>query len=348
MALLHIDGFDHQLNSTDLIANFGPFEWRYAAVTFVTGRYTGRAIRYGGRTFNIQGVLTTPISTAFFGVAVYMPLSTQFEIILVDSGTSTNQVDIVLDDTNGSIKIYRGGSGGTGTLLFTSGNNLFSSAAWFYLEVSPVIATSGSVAIHINGVSAVNATGINTQVSVNATFDTIILGSDANAINATDVTNDDFYICDSATGAGTNPFNTFVGSVRVQTLFPVTAGSLTQYTPLTSTNVSQIQETAMDSDTTYNFDSTVGHEDLFIVGPMTAGLTPLAVQVTGAYRQDSAGSRAVANHIKSGTVDTAGTSTILNATYTYQYDIYPEDPNITGAWTVSSVNAAEIGYATTA
>jgi hypothetical protein len=342
MALLYIDGFDHQNNTTDLIANFGPFEWRaQSAVAFVAGRYGGRAINLGSYG-TLTGVLTASLAEAFIGYALYLPATIPHQLVVWDSAlqsASTPQVTINFDNNNGVISVYRG----TSTLLGATGNNAFTSAAWFYFEADiKISATVGVVNIMINGVSVLNLTGLNTQAGTNSTFDTVQPYAAVGNNNASAI--DDFYICDTTTSS----FNTFVGPTRVFTAFPVAASGSPQYTPAASTNVSQVQETAMDSDTTYNYDATVGHKDLFTITTMPTGLVPIALQVTGAYRQDSAGTRAMASQILSNATELAGTSNVLNGIYTYQHDVYIVDPNGGIALTAANVNAMKIGYATTA
>ncbi len=362
MGLLAVEGFDHQNTSTDLISNVGAFCWRQVnQVSFNTpGRFGGKDISYNGNTGYLTGTLTTPITEAIFGVAVLIaPYNSGigntgiYDISVYDSSTQnpatgTNlQVQIHLDTANGTIKVYRGASQSGGVLLGTSGNNSFPTNSWFYLEVDVLIsATVGKVTVYINGVAILAMTGINTRSGANTILDSIIIGKIVNETNNFGSLIDDFYICDKTSGAGPHPFNTPIGPVRIYTSFPVAAAS-TQWTPLASTNVSQVQETAMDSDTTYNSDSTVGHEDTFTIGAIPAGLLPIAVQTTGAYRQDSGSTRAVANHLVSGATDTGGASQTCNGTYTYQRDVFPQDPNGSIAWTRANVNACDIGYKVT-
>jgi|SRR5579863_967145 len=360
MALLRVEGFDHQNTSTDLISDSGAFVWRSANAAVALTAYgsgiggIGKAIT-GANSVQLYGVLTTPLSAAFIGMALDIDPSpgSAYGVYLWNSVTQNPnisafhcQIAVSLNPVNGQISVYRDGTGG-GPVLGQTGNNAFTNNTGFYLEIGVVVATgtSGSVVVKVNGTTVLNITGVNTSQDGNAIFDTIQVGGGVGSVNGGNgCLTDHMYICDSTGGS----FNTFLGPIQVYTLFPSAAGASTQYTPLSGTNVSQVQETAMDSDTTYNFDSTIGDEDLFTIQTLPVNVAPLAVQVTGAYRQDSGGTRAMANLLdSSGTVST-GTSIVLNTVYTYQHDVYTLNPNGSVAWTRATVDAAQIGYKTTA
>lgn len=365
MALVRIEGFDHQDTSTDLVAEVGKFVWRTAInVTFTAYgsglNNIGKAIEFGS-SGSLTGVLSTALTTAFFGSYILIPTSAvanKFNIAVWNSVTQnptiadpTGQISLVFNSANGSISAYRnifGGFGASPTLLFTTSNNTFPNNSAFFCEVGFTISpTVGALNVAINGASVISLTGINNSQDGGVIFDSILYGSTYEG-DASSCLIDHFYFLDSTTGPGTYPLNGFIGPVNVYTLFPNGAGSSTQYTPLSGANYTQVEETAMDSDTTYNSSDTIGNKDLFTIQPLPTGSTPIAAQVTGAYRQDSGGTRAVASHLKSGTTDVAGTNTTLQTTYTYQHDVYPQDPNAgPGAWTVTTINNAQIGYATT-
>jgi len=113
-------------------------------------------------------------------------------------------------------------------------------------------------------------------------------------------------------------------------------------TPLNSSLVGEAQE---DSGTTYVYDSTVGHSDLY----NTAGLgtTPasiIMVTTKGLAQKSDAGSRVGQIQLKSGstTVQTSNLSA-LSTSFLWQYRQDLTDPNTGSAWTPVAVNAAQIG-----
>jgi len=132
--------------------------------------------------------------------------------------------------------------------------------------------------------------------------------------------------------------------VSVDTTFPVSNGAV-QWTPLANSNWQEVSEIAMDSDTSYNFSSTPGQTDLFNMGALRAATSVvLGVQVTGAYRKDDATARQVAQQIKSGATQSAGTTNSIPSGYAYYTDLFVLDPNTAASWTVTAAGSAEIGY----
>lgn len=360
MALLRIEGFDHQNTITDTLADTGAFAFRngfaFTIETAVVG--AGKCVVLDLLGPYIGGVLTTPLTTGFWGMSTYIPSSAitdLFQVVVWNSATQNPyggspdaQVAVQFNPVNGVISVYRG-TLASGTLLASSANNSFTVNAAAYIEISVTISTTiGGVAVYIDGINKLSIAGVNTAKDGGTVFDSVAWGAQpSGGSRGTGCKLDHFYICDTSAGPGANPFNTLQGPSFVYTQFPSGAGSSTQFTPLASTNYSQVQETAMDSDTTYNYSGTMTNEDLFTIDALAAGVIPTAVQISGAYRQDNAGVRAIANHIKSSSTDTTGTARTCDLTYTYQHDLYVLDPNGSVAWTNSSVSALEIGYEVT-
>lgn len=347
--LLRIEGFDHQNSAVDLVQDSGPFVWRSAGGCTLVGGLVGpgNALDIG---LGLTGVATAPLTKAFFGHNLWIPPgATRFGLWLWNGATQhgplTNQQQISLffQPGNGTIQAYRGNwaQGGLFTPLGSTPTNSFPNGAAFFFELGAKIdPSSGSLTLKINGNAVLTVTGISTSTDGTQVFDSIAWAAQSGVII------DDFYLCDDAVGPGPTPYDTFVGPSQVITEF-VAANSAVAYAPLSGTNSAMVQETAMDGDATYNFDQTVGHEDLFTITPLPVTANPIAVQVTGAYRQDQAGTRAVANHLKSAGSDESGVSRTLGGDYVYQHDVWPADPNGNIAWTRTSVDAALIGYQTT-
>ncbi len=357
MALLEIQGFDHQSNATDLIADVAtanaPWVWSILTLTGTVlgaGRFTGTKALYLGSTGIFGGKSTTPFSsdTAILGCALRVPNTGSALIGFWDSATQnptsgTMQLSVLLTGSTGVITIYRGST--SGTLLYTSAGNQFPRNTYFYFEIKAKIhASAGTVDIHIKGSPYLSLTGLNTQAGATSLLDGIFLGGGGLARV------DDLYIADTTAGLGANPFSTFqgqpTGGLRVFTRFPSAAGAEIDFTPLTGTNTSQVQEHAMDSDVSYNWDAgTLLDEDLFAADATPVGAAPLACKVQGSYRE--AGSSRMwdlVNKLRSGTTQFKGDPVTLFPTYTYQADIYPQNPDGSVAWTKSAVDASQIGY----
>jgi hypothetical protein len=152
---------------------------------------------------------------------------------------------------------------------------------------------------------------------------------------------DDFYSVTPTGGVSTS----FLGESRVQTIGMNTNGNSTQWTPLASTNVSQIDETLVDNDTSYNLSSTVGQIDTF--NPKNLGTTTpiFAVQTVITARKDDVGARSISADIYDGSTDHIN-ATVHGLLSSYQgfFDIYETDPSTSAQWTQAGFNARQFGY----
>lgn len=335
MALKVFDGFDHYGTGTDFLARSGFLQWQGGNISFVTGRNgNGKAAQPGPPFNGLTGVFSARNSAAGIGMAIDMAGGSTI-ISLVDSLAGAAQVTVLFNEANFSIQVYRGVQ--TGTLLFTSNNNVWSQEVWNYVEVwITVSSTVGTVLVKVNGETLVNLTGQNTQNTANTTFDTL---------SYTGNTIDDFYYADTTTGPGSFPCNAPLGDVRVFTAFPIGNSSVT-WTPLANTNWQEVSEVAMDGDTSYNFTTTAGDEDLLNFSALANTVNKiLGVQVTGAYRKDDATMRTVKQALKSGATEQYGTTNSLpDTTYAYFTDLWTLDPNTSASWTLAGVNGIAAGY----
>jgi hypothetical protein len=365
MAIQVWDGFDHYDDASDFLARSGKLQYTQSngTASFVTpGREgNGKALTIqsetgGGR---IAGVFYQRVASAFVGFAAFMPAGETSPVVFnfYDSIGENNQVSVMFRFDNYSITVFRGNAfigsstyfgdgGGAGTQLAITGNNAFTPNVWNFIEVWPVInGSTGSVEVRLNSVTiaALTVTGANTQVSGNAWWDTLELCSDTSEPDTFLI--DDLYYGDTTEGVGSYPGTVPIGDCHVQTLFPVGNGSV-QFTPLANANWQEVSETAMDSDTSYNYDSTVGNEDLFNFAALPSNTTLIyGIQVTGAYRKDDSGARQVKQGVKSGAAETYGADWSLSeANYVYFTDQWILDPNTSANWATAAVNALSAGY----
>jgi hypothetical protein len=381
MALVSYQGFDGLNNATDLVT--GPFS-SFSNVDLESGNsdtcllqaiVTSTNARGGVGNcvaFNSSGFMGTSagflssltrgygetISTAIVGAAVLLPSFT------VSGSFSPNNMYacigfknagvvqvLVRIDSSGAVTAWRvapfSGTYYSGVLLGTSGSTI-SPTSYNYIELQATIGTgtSGSLIVRNNGAVILNLSGINTSADSTVNLTQAFVGLGAINGNINSGTNlvyfDDFVMLDTT---GSAPYNTFLGDVRVQTVYPLAAGALTQWTPLASTNVSQVNETAMDSDASYNSSGTNGQIDLFTQsGLAVTPQTIFAVKVRLACRLDSAGGDTVAGELRSGGSNYAATAQAVLATYSYLDFVWTTDPATSAAWTKTGVNALQIGY----
>ena len=113
----------------------------------------------------------------------------------------------------------------------------------------------------------------------------------------------------------------------------------------TAVNYAAVSEDGFDGDVAFNSSATVGATDLFGTSAgLPSGAMVYGVRLVGAYRKDDAGTRQVANLIKSGTTQTAGATQNLGTSYQYLSDVFAINPATGASWAVTDVNALEIGY----
>src|SRR3981189_3205610 len=100
----------------------------------------------------------------------------------------------------------------------------------------------------------------------------------------------------------------------------------------------------MDSDTSYNSDSTSGHIDDFTHGTLSAVSSIDAVALTVWARKDDAGARSIKNVILSTGTELDGASNSLGTSYAGFTDLYLTDPHTSAAWLKANWDSATFGY----
>lgn len=354
MALLYFEGFDNYSTAiNDLLARRAEFVWSFVNQV-ISPSYSspgrnnqGTALLIGNRA-NLYGTLTTPLASAFlgFGFKISQQSSAVCSFNLMDGliATPTSQLAFTFNTNLARIDVYRGDT--SGTLIASSAVNSYIPSAWNYIEVFATIhPTAGVVIIHMNGQEILNVSGLNTRATANTSFSVIQFSGSPGGGNTPGVTIDDFYICDTTVGPGLIPFNTFVGDVRVVTVNVVGNGTSSQWTPLSGTNWQMVDEVHNDGDTTYNSTATAGNIDLFNMHALTGTISNvLAVQVIGSYRKDDASTREVQQQLVSGATQVEGAIYSIPGSYIYATDLYVLDPDTSANWTISAVNALQVGY----
>lgn len=329
MALIWCDGFEAQ----DW-ASMYTLSSTWSAVTGARFGY-GRYLQNLGNSRNAQRNIT-PIAEMFFGAAHFTGANdTSCVQFYSDSGV-TQHIRITFN-VRGGIDVWRGASA---VLLASSPDNIFPFNAWNYFEVRLTIADSGGkVQIRMNGSSTnvVDFTGDTRNGGTSTNIDSFMLAT----LGAGSPTSywDDLYICD-ATGT-TN--NTFLGDIKVQTLFPTGAGATTGLTPSVGSNWAAVDD-APPSSADFVSSSTANAKDTYAMTDLTAGTTAVKGVRNTAYWRKTETSLATMRHVtRVGSTDYAGTSVTLTASSVPHSDYLNVSPATSSAWTVSEVNGMEIG-----
>lgn len=242
----------------------------------------------------LEGVGPTLTVGAYFGLWDTAGADLVALFYLYDETEDLTQGTLFYDHANERL-IYRRGWI-TDTVLWTGTTGGVPAGEGYFIELSVNFHNStGTIIVKVDGTEVANLTSQDT-----------INGSAFSGIN---------YVgpaMDTSTGHGNavigfcamyvNDDGTFLGPGRVRVV-EVSADDTTDFTPLASTNVSQVDDgiEAADDDTSYNYSATVGHQDLFAVsGARPANANILAMQAVVRARATANDGRELAAQIDIG------------------------------------------------
>lgn len=333
MAILIMEGFEGYGNSTDLRRRYVG-SGSAGNIDIVTGR-NQQAIRidFGSSYlyFNVQGSTDTVVCG--FGFMKLNTMQTNDVILFLDSSGVTEQLSLQITAA-GEFAIYSQATlHGT-----TSGLGLITNT-WYYVELSIVFGdgTAGSVTLHVNGNQELTVSSIDTRPVAGENCSFFRLQGDSSAGHQFD----DLYFLDNS---GTDQ-TTRIGPCFIETVFPDANGTTNNFTPSAGSNWQNVDDgNSPDDDTTYNSSSTLNHKDLYGHAALTGNIgTVYAVKPCAHVRTEGGGARGLQNVARSNVTEVNGTEVFIDQGYRYLDHIYENDPNGGGAWTESSVNAAEFG-----
>jgi hypothetical protein len=337
MTLRFIDGFDHFTTIAQLLYKYNEI----AASSYVsldTGRRSGsNALRL----YTASGYTTKTLDeqpTWIVGAAVKIAAipSSNGAIFQFRDNLGNAQCSLCVT-TTGALALMRGTT--SGTVLATSANAIIGNS-WNFIEAKLTIADSGGVfEVRVNGEVWATYTGDTKYSATLATANSIRLSGFPSTIQ---VWYDDLYICD-ATGAVNN---SYLGDVRVDTIFPSGVGASAQFAPTgSSTNWENADDASPDEDTSYNASETAGHIDSFTFADLTTlNATIMGVQANILARKDDAGTRLLRAVTRVGSTNYEGADLTMTDSYIDHRTIWNQNPATAAAWTEAEINAAEFGY----
>jgi hypothetical protein len=309
-----------------------------------SGTYGDPYLTFWNSTSAILRLAPAGVSAFFFGARTRLNGVGGNPCYLFCDTSFVNQFAVRFN-TDGSVTALRGRT--LSTTDYTGGTVLGSSSAlvmpvqgWQYVEIGGVIdASAGSVVVKVNGTTVLNLTGVNTRGSAAATMRRYGLQSDSGT--STNFDTQHWYLCDDSGGA---PWNTFLGDVRVQSLYP-TANDAVAFTPTgLGTNWQNAASVPPVPFTDYNASSNVSDRDTFEMQDITTGSTVYGVNLKPLVYKNDAGARSGASVLKSGATTDVGTTTVLSETAAQLSKMYETDPHTSAQWTATAVNAIKAGY----
>lgn len=332
MAILWMEGWEG-------FSNYFDVQNRYITSTSISSSSFGTGRDGVGRAYSLTFTsadvwITYPATTANvvlgFGFKANSTFNSSDMAILCAESSLSEQI-VIRRVSTGEIAIDRGST----QLGITSGLGLLNDT-WYYLELDVTFGdgTAGSIDLFING---------NNELSVSSIDTRNVTGENTAALNLTGSSTafDDMYLLDDS---GTDQ-TTRIGPCNIETVIPNADGTTVNFTPSAGSNWQNVDDgNTPDDDTTYNSSSTATHKDLYGMAALAGSIgTVYAVMPRSYVRTVDSGGRGVKNVARSSATEVDGTEKFIDQSYIYVDHIYENDPNGGGAWTESSVNAAEFG-----
>jgi hypothetical protein len=331
MSLLFLEGFDNY-------SAWGYMNKKWDAVSISSmstnaGRFGSNGIAMNTASHYMQknlGLGTKTTLVVGFAMRLFeadpIVYSSGYPLLRLEDEAGVVQVRLHLNDSYG-FDVYNG----AGTLLGSSADTLIGVNRWYYIEIKAVIHdTTGSVEVHLGESQILNLTSKDTK-NGSAYVDRIRINCVYSNVGTYF---DDVYIDDA----------NFHGDCHVKTFRPDADGNSSDFTRSTGSNDYEcVDEQGSNEDTDYIYSDTLNHKSIFGITTGALG-TVEGVQLNLDCRLDEAGSRKITPICRSNSVDYSGSeSDLLGASYIYELQCWDTDPDDSGAWTQTKLEAAEFG-----
>lgn len=355
MALLFSEGFDKYAAVADLALRFVLVASN--AFSSVGGITAGGALSLSN---NGSAALVPALGTAFSGVitagnGVHWAGWVKFTTLNSAAFNRFLAFSTNIQAYNGSpFGISIANTGALRALRHGDSATLADSAAaviilnqYHHIEIAAKLNTNangGYVKVWVDRVLVINFAGDSNTGTVPTTL--INAQMQTNSGNAIALTTDDWVIWDES-GTDFVPAQLGVNYAHViETLTP-DADDTVQFTPLSSTNVSNIDDVGFhDGDTTYNQSTTVGHVDLFTLANQAA--TPqetYALVVHTRAKKTDVGGVTMRSRLKAGATTQESADFTLTTNYVHYQQPLGKNPDTGPAtWGTSDVDSVKVGY----
>lgn len=361
MTILYLDGLGKYKTPTEMSAASGSILSQATAISIAGGRFGGPCVAVGGGATTTNGLLITPKTPIAQGGVIFLGASMRF------TAQDTSDITFLraLGTSNGEFcrLRYRLTGGVSGRIYATNANSTTASVGdaplgpggtfrlgqWYRLEVRIKVgttATDGEIAVHLDGVEIINVTGQNTRVGTES-LKTINLSGVSPTANTAYI--DDLIVWDDQGSVN----NTWLGDVRIDECLPSSNGAAQDWTPNTGAAWDAVNDPPFtaDDDTTYILSNTPSQRSRFATAALvTTPAAPSAVLAMRAHARaknsDATTSKTFKTYVHSGATDADASVAVDPGNTAYKVvlgDVRENDPNTSAAWTVSGVNAAEVG-----
>lgn len=250
---------------------------------------------------------------------------------------STYQLSLI-HESDGSLRLYRGLEGkfdvGTGTSIQQTAAGQITANTWYHIQIyASFHGSTGAYEVRKDGTAVLSGSGVNTSASGNAYADRFGLGD---VVPATGQYFDNLVIADNA----------FQGQCVVETLYPSANGTTNNFNVSgAASNYQAVDDSGTyDSDTTYTYSANVGDIDLYALANSSYSTgTVKGLQVNAVMRKDDAGARDAALVVRSSSTNSVRSTQSLTSSYAVYSEAFTNDPVTSTSFTLTSVNALEIG-----
>lgn len=232
------------------------------------------------------------------------------------------------------------------TVLLTS-TTVLAPDTDYYIEIQFVIHdTTGVAILKIDGStdSVINSSVLDTRNANTGVANAVEYELHSTGV---DTRISHMYLNDNTGGAD----DTFWGPIVVASQIVSGAGAHAEWTPLSSTNASNVDEAAADGDTTYNATSTLNELDTFAVSSTgySAGTVKGVEWAAELRRTDASSTARIAPVYRVSGTDYVGSNITHQSDYRIRTERKRLNPDTSAAWTVAQLNSStEIGYKRTA
>ncbi|MEE8598908.1 MAG: hypothetical protein V3S69_05280 [Dehalococcoidales bacterium] len=346
MALQFIDGFSHY---SEIMEKWDSNNGDGITIATAVGRFSTGSMSIASAVLGrwVQKNLPTAVSTLVSGFAYRPTGAVRTEVGFINNAGSEH-VTFELDQTDGSIKVYRGST--FGTLLASSSAGVLSADVWQHIEIKSFIDNVGGfVEAKVDGVSVCSATAVDTQTDVSPLILTFrVDAASANSGKSADLT--DLYILDD-TGAA--PYNTYLGDVKVSVLRPNADGGINNFTPLSGgDSYLEVDDALLDGDATRVSSGTISARDEYALesfADIGATVTTIyGVQVCNGCKKTDAGTIGYKDNLTVGGTVYQGDEVFAPAgSYKVTTTLHQVNPDTSTAWTESTAEAALPGFTLT-
>jgi hypothetical protein len=331
MALILMEGFD--IEDTEIgLENKNSMSLVDGVIGATTGRGGGGAVRFN----NANDYMTKLIGTVDDGR--YVRMAWWQEIILGaplgansgflnNTGASISDAHITLYVPDATTVNLINNSTTVASAPFT-----WSVGEWYHIEIVADLDTTGSCSVYINESLVLSYSG-----------DTLDGSGASNVYGVIEGATNDIRVDDWVIEANDVTPYTAKGFHRIDTLLPNAAGNNSDFTGA-YTDVDDPGQ-GHDGDTTAITSSTLNHISDFNFENLTATDidTIGGVQYSLFAAKSDAGTREIKPQFTSNVTTVEGATVILSEGYTGAYMLQEDNPDISGAWTETTVNAIIAG-----